>query len=160
MSSLRSRSRFECTSTTTTAAAVTTTVVVVRLTMLTLTTNQFLLSAQVNYLPESKEFGSIAFPDFESGVALYVRACVCECVATFHCFLLTNFGVSRSMREVALRKAAPASIRLMDNLQFQLGHCLTPEKDVRRAAYCHSPPVILSALTRSVWCWFYLSSLA
>jgi hypothetical protein len=41
------------------------------------------------------------------------------------------------MREVALKRAAPASIRLMDNLQFQLGHCLTPEKNVCTPASMH-----------------------
>ena len=30
-----------------------------------------------------------------------------------------------------MRKAAPASVRMMDNLQFQLGHCLAPEDNVR-----------------------------
>lgn len=33
------------------------------------------------------------------------------------------------MREVALKRAQPASIRLMDNTQFQMGQCLTPEAD-------------------------------
>jgi len=52
-------------------------------------------------LPEVRKYGSIVFPDFESGVA---------CV-----------------REIAKQRTAPASIRLMDNLQFQFGQMLKPE---------------------------------
>jgi hypothetical protein len=49
------------------------------------------------------------------------------------------------MREVALKRAAPASIRLMDNLQFQLGHCLTPEKNVCTPASMHVVVVVVVA---------------
>lgn len=52
-------------------------------------------------LPEARAYGSIVFPDFETGVAF--------------------------MREIALKRCAPASIRLMDNTQFQMGQCMTPE---------------------------------
>ena len=50
---------------------------------------------KIRPLPEVKKYGSIVFPDFESGVAC--------------------------LREVAKRRCAPASIRLMDNEQFQFG---------------------------------------
>eukprot|EP01114_Cavostelium_apophysatum_P005858 TRINITY_DN1701_c0_g1_i3.p3 TRINITY_DN1701_c0_g1~~TRINITY_DN1701_c0_g1_i3.p3 ORF type:complete len:290 (+),score=86.44 TRINITY_DN1701_c0_g1_i3:1132-2001(+) len=49
-------------------------------------------------LPECRRFGSIVFPDFESGVAC--------------------------LREVARQRCYPASIRLMDNMQFQFGQVL------------------------------------
>eukprot|EP01118_Nematostelium_gracile_P009787 TRINITY_DN3310_c0_g1_i2.p1 TRINITY_DN3310_c0_g1~~TRINITY_DN3310_c0_g1_i2.p1 ORF type:complete len:640 (+),score=144.28 TRINITY_DN3310_c0_g1_i2:43-1920(+) len=52
-------------------------------------------------LPEVQAYGSIVFPDFESGLAC--------------------------LREIARQKCAPASIRLMDNLQFQFGQMLKPE---------------------------------
>lgn len=48
-----------------------------------------------------KKFGSIVFPSFEPGF---------------------NF-----MREVALQKIAPASVRLMDNVQFQFGQSMKSE---------------------------------
>ena len=51
-------------------------------------------------LPEVKRYGSIIFPNFESGVAF--------------------------MREVAKLRIAPASIRLVDNMQFQFGQVLKP----------------------------------
>jgi len=51
-------------------------------------------------LTEMKKFGSIVFPDFESGVAC--------------------------MREVAKQRVAPASIRLVDNMQFQFSQVLKP----------------------------------
>uniref|UniRef100_A0A1B6LVZ4 Alkylglycerone-phosphate synthase n=1 Tax=Graphocephala atropunctata TaxID=36148 RepID=A0A1B6LVZ4_9HEMI len=56
---------------------------------------------KVRPLPPCKKYGSIVFPDFESGV--------------------------RCMREVARQRCQPASIRLMDNEQFQFGQALRPE---------------------------------
>jgi len=53
-------------------------------------------------LPEVQSYGSIVFPNFETGVQF--------------------------MREIAKQRAAPASIRLMDNTQFQLGQVLKPEE--------------------------------
>eukprot|EP01137_Pigoraptor_chileana_P019586 Opistho-2@80798 len=55
---------------------------------------------KVRPLPKVRRYGSAVFPDFESGVA--------------------------AMREVALRRCAPASIRLVDNQQFQFSHALKP----------------------------------
>jgi alkyldihydroxyacetonephosphate synthase len=52
-------------------------------------------------LPEVQAYGSVVFPDFESGLAF--------------------------MREIARQRCAPASIRLMDNIQFQFGQVLKPE---------------------------------
>lgn len=52
--------------------------------------------------PEVQEHGSVLFTNFERGVAF--------------------------MREVQDSGARPASIRLMDNLQFQFGQALKPEK--------------------------------
>jgi alkyldihydroxyacetonephosphate synthase len=51
-------------------------------------------------LPEVQKFGSVLFPSFEAGL---------------------NF-----MYDLAQADAAPASVRLMDNLQFQLGQALKP----------------------------------
>jgi len=51
--------------------------------------------------PECQRYGSIIFRDFESGVAF--------------------------LEEIARQRCAPASIRLMDNLQFQLGQVLKAE---------------------------------
>eukprot|EP01102_Stenamoeba_stenopodia_P007094 TRINITY_DN1981_c0_g2_i2.p1 TRINITY_DN1981_c0_g2~~TRINITY_DN1981_c0_g2_i2.p1 ORF type:complete len:645 (+),score=148.24 TRINITY_DN1981_c0_g2_i2:115-2049(+) len=53
-------------------------------------------------IPEVKVYGSIVFPDWECGVDF--------------------------MKELASRRWAPASIRLMDNLQFQFGQALKPEQ--------------------------------
>jgi len=53
-------------------------------------------------LPQTSQYGSVLFPTFEHGVLF--------------------------MREVARQGACPASIRLMDNDQFQLGHSLKPDK--------------------------------
>jgi alkyldihydroxyacetonephosphate synthase len=50
--------------------------------------------------PAVTKYGSIVFPNFESGVAM--------------------------MHEVALKKCAPVSIRLVDNPQFQFGAVLKP----------------------------------
>lgn len=58
------------------------------------------VTVKIRPLPEARAYGSIVFPDFETGVAF--------------------------MREIARKRCAPASIRLMDNTQFQMGQCLTP----------------------------------
>ncbi|KAH8403739.1 hypothetical protein KR215_001984 [Drosophila sulfurigaster] len=57
---------------------------------------------KVRPLPPVQRYGSLVFPDFEQGI--------------------------RFMREVALRRCQPASVRLMDNEQFVLGQSLKPEK--------------------------------
>jgi len=59
------------------------------------------VTMKIRPIPECKKYGSIVFPNFESGVAC--------------------------MREIAKQRCAPASIRLMDNEQFQFGHALKPE---------------------------------
>lgn len=59
------------------------------------------VTLKVRPLPKCQKYGSIVFPDFKSGV---------EC-----------------LREVALNRCAPASIRLMDNSQFKFGQALKPE---------------------------------
>eukprot|EP01095_Lingulamoeba_sp_RSL-Kostka_P002218 TRINITY_DN13097_c0_g1_i1.p1 TRINITY_DN13097_c0_g1~~TRINITY_DN13097_c0_g1_i1.p1 ORF type:complete len:634 (+),score=276.85 TRINITY_DN13097_c0_g1_i1:60-1961(+) len=56
-------------------------------------------------IPAHRSYGAIAFKDFESGVAF--------------------------MREIALKRLQPSSIRLMDNQQFQLGQCLAPEDNTK-----------------------------
>uniref|UniRef100_A0A1B6CGH0 Alkylglycerone-phosphate synthase n=1 Tax=Clastoptera arizonana TaxID=38151 RepID=A0A1B6CGH0_9HEMI len=56
---------------------------------------------KIRPLPRCKKYGSIVFPDFETG---------------FNC-----------MREVAKQRCQPASIRLMDNVQFHFGQALRPE---------------------------------
>jgi len=56
---------------------------------------------KIRPVPPCKRYGSLVFPDFNSGV--------------------------KCLREVARLRAAPASIRLMDNLQFQFGAALKPE---------------------------------
>jgi len=53
-------------------------------------------------LPESRVYGSIVFPDFETGVAC--------------------------LHEIARHRTAPASIRLVDNEQFKFGQVLKPEE--------------------------------
>lgn len=56
---------------------------------------------KIRPLPKFKKYGSIVFPNFESGV--------------------------KFMREVARERCQPASIRLMDNEQFIFGQSLRPE---------------------------------
>ncbi|XP_029647072.1 alkyldihydroxyacetonephosphate synthase, peroxisomal [Octopus sinensis] len=56
---------------------------------------------KIRPLPQCKKYGSVVFPTFEDGV---------------HC-----------LREIAKQRCAPASIRLMDNDQFQLGRALKPD---------------------------------
>lgn len=58
------------------------------------------VTLKIRPLPACKRYGSIVFPDFESGV--------------------------RCMREVAKQRCQPASIRLMDNEQFKFGQSLKP----------------------------------
>jgi alkyldihydroxyacetonephosphate synthase len=53
---------------------------------------------RVRPLPEAREFGAVAFPTFDDGVAF--------------------------MRDVAFHRCAPASIRLVDNMQFMFGQAL------------------------------------
>ncbi|XP_013414123.1 alkyldihydroxyacetonephosphate synthase, peroxisomal [Lingula anatina] len=59
------------------------------------------VTLKIRPMPECKKYGSIVFPNFENGV--------------------------KCLREVARQRCAPASIRLMDNEQFQFGHALKPE---------------------------------
>lgn len=66
----------------------------------------------IHRLPETKRYGSIAFPDFDTGVAFLYE--------------LTRTGL------------APASVRLVDNFQFRFGSALRPRPSkvkslVRRA---------------------------
>ena len=53
--------------------------------------------------PEVKRFGSILFPDFEKGI--------------------------KFMNEVGFSGVRPASVRLVDNLQFFFGRALVPDED-------------------------------
>jgi alkyldihydroxyacetonephosphate synthase len=59
---------------------------------------------KVRCKPSIKEYGSLVFPSFQHGLEF--------------------------MRQVARMCMQPASIRLMDNLQFQLGSSLKPEQNV------------------------------
>ncbi|XP_048201142.1 alkyldihydroxyacetonephosphate synthase, peroxisomal [Perognathus longimembris pacificus] len=56
---------------------------------------------KIRPVPEYQKYGSVAFPNFEQGVAC--------------------------LREIAKQRCAPASIRLMDNQQFHFGHALKPQ---------------------------------
>uniref|UniRef100_A0A7N4NRS8 Alkylglycerone-phosphate synthase n=1 Tax=Sarcophilus harrisii TaxID=9305 RepID=A0A7N4NRS8_SARHA len=56
---------------------------------------------KIRPVPEYQKYGSVAFPNFERGVAC--------------------------LREIAKQRCAPASIRLMDNMQFQFGLALKPQ---------------------------------
>jgi len=58
---------------------------------------------KIKKLPESKVYGSIVFPDFETGVAC--------------------------LHEIARQRCAPASIRLVDNEQFKFGQVLKPHEE-------------------------------
>ncbi|KAF5269573.1 hypothetical protein FQR65_LT05911 [Abscondita terminalis] len=55
---------------------------------------------KIRPLPATKKYGSVIFPDFESGV--------------------------KCMREIARQRCQPASVRLMDNTQFKFGQSLRP----------------------------------
>ena len=57
---------------------------------------------KIRPIPECKQFGSLVFPNFDAGLDF--------------------------LRKVALLRLQPASIRLMDNMQFQLGSSLKPEQ--------------------------------
>ncbi|XP_042311254.1 alkyldihydroxyacetonephosphate synthase, peroxisomal isoform X3 [Sceloporus undulatus] len=59
------------------------------------------VTIKIRPIPEYQKYGSVVFPNFERGVAC--------------------------LREVAKQRCAPASIRLMDNQQFQFGHALKPQ---------------------------------
>uniref|UniRef100_A0A673L8B9 Alkylglycerone-phosphate synthase n=1 Tax=Sinocyclocheilus rhinocerous TaxID=307959 RepID=A0A673L8B9_9TELE len=59
------------------------------------------VTLKIRPLPEYQKYGSVVFPNFQQGVAC--------------------------LREVARQRCAPASIRLMDNEQFQFGHALKPQ---------------------------------
>uniref|UniRef100_A0A3B4ECX7 Alkylglycerone-phosphate synthase n=1 Tax=Pygocentrus nattereri TaxID=42514 RepID=A0A3B4ECX7_PYGNA len=59
------------------------------------------VTMKIRPVPEYQKYGSIVFPNFQQGVAC--------------------------LREVAKQRCAPASIRLMDNEQFQFGHALKPQ---------------------------------
>lgn len=56
---------------------------------------------KVRPLPSCRRYGSIVFPNFSAGV--------------------------KCLREIAKKRCQPASIRLMDNEQFQFGQALRPE---------------------------------
>lgn len=58
---------------------------------------------RVRRLPQAQVYGSVVFPNFESGVAC--------------------------MHEIANRRVAPASIRLIDNSQFQFGQSMKIKDD-------------------------------
>jgi len=53
---------------------------------------------KIRPFPDFRKFGSVVFPDFESGVAF--------------------------LREVARQRMQPAGMRVMDNEQFQFGQFL------------------------------------
>jgi len=53
------------------------------------------VTLKIRPIPDCRKYGSIIFPNFESGVAC--------------------------LHEIARQRIAPASIRLMDNQQFQFG---------------------------------------
>lgn len=57
---------------------------------------------RIRELPACQKYGSVIFPDLEAGVSF--------------------------MREIAKKRAAPSSIRLVDNEQFQFGLALKPTK--------------------------------
>uniref|UniRef100_A0A8B9QMJ2 Alkylglycerone-phosphate synthase n=1 Tax=Apteryx owenii TaxID=8824 RepID=A0A8B9QMJ2_APTOW len=59
------------------------------------------VTVKIRPVPEYQKYGSVVFPNFERGVAC--------------------------LREVAKQRCAPASIRLVDNAQFQFGHALKPQ---------------------------------
>ncbi|GAA6108085.1 alkyldihydroxyacetonephosphate synthase, peroxisomal [Tachysurus ichikawai] len=59
------------------------------------------VTIKIRPVPEYQKYGSVVFPNFQQGVAC--------------------------LREVAKQRCSPASIRLMDNEQFQFGHALKPQ---------------------------------
>ena len=58
---------------------------------------------KIRKLPEAEVYGSVVFPNFAAGVGFMI--------------------------EIAKRRLQPASIRLIDNEQFQFGHALKPAAD-------------------------------
>jgi len=60
------------------------------------------VSLKIRPLPPVRKYASFVFPDFETGIAF--------------------------MREVARERCQPASLRLMDNEQFEFGQALRPAK--------------------------------
>lgn len=62
---------------------------------------------KIRPLPQCKKYGSVIFPTYENGLGC--------------------------MREIALQRCQPASVRLMDNEQFRFGHSLKPEVSGLRA---------------------------
>nr|CAD66418.1 alkyl-dihydroxyacetonephosphate synthase [Suberites domuncula]CAD79441.1 dihydroxyacetonephosphate synthase [Suberites domuncula] len=62
------------------------------------------VTMRIRPLPEVRRYGSVVFPSFQPGVEF--------------------------MREVARQRCAPASIRLMDNWQFQMGQAMKPAASV------------------------------
>ncbi|XP_065838679.1 alkyldihydroxyacetonephosphate synthase, peroxisomal-like [Oscarella lobularis] len=65
------------------------------------------VTLKIRPLPQVRKFGSLVFPDFETGV--------------------------NCLREIAKQRCAPASIRLVDNNQFQFGHALKDKPGWLRA---------------------------
>ncbi len=63
---------------------------------------------RIHRLPETKQYGSVVFPNFEAGVAFL--------------YDLTRAGI------------APASVRLVDNFQFRFGGALRPHATFSQAA--------------------------
>ncbi|KAM7153237.1 alkyldihydroxyacetonephosphate synthase, peroxisomal isoform 5-T9 [Macrochelys suwanniensis] len=59
------------------------------------------VTIKIRPIPEYQKYGSVVFPNFDRGVAC--------------------------LREIAKQRCAPASIRLVDNAQFQFGHALKPQ---------------------------------
>uniref|UniRef100_A0A8C0SXK7 Alkylglycerone-phosphate synthase n=1 Tax=Canis lupus familiaris TaxID=9615 RepID=A0A8C0SXK7_CANLF len=87
---------------------------------------------KIRPIPEYQKYGSVAFPNFEQGVA-----CLREIAKQFICsrkFLFVASLKGRNCQQFDLanlylysERCAPASIRLMDNQQFQFGHALKPQ---------------------------------
>ena len=61
------------------------------------------VTLRIRKIPDCEVYGGVVFPDFESGVAC--------------------------LHEVANKRVAPASIRLIDNSQFQFGQSLKPKQE-------------------------------
>lgn len=59
---------------------------------------------KVRHLPAVKQYGSLVFPNFECGI--------------------------KALREIAAHRLQPASIRLVDNEQFQFGQALKPHSSM------------------------------
>ena len=61
---------------------------------------------RIRPIPQVKRYGSIIFYDFESGI--------------------------KFMEEMAKHRIWPASIRLVDNIQFQFGQAMKPQSESKR----------------------------